>query len=244
MLSLYQLKKALMTPYTSYMRRTKGEQDKFMRAALELHYYRPAFFRFIAATVKNRDILHQADLGADSIVLDVGAYFGHWSRRLYDLYGCQIYAFEPVPGTYRRLLKESSGNWNCQPYGLGERTEQTRFSLNSMGASAFELGRRDRSPKYTTVDLRDISEVWRELDLDRVDLMKINIEGGEFPLLERMADTELLGKVNSFLIQFHEWHPGAYHRRRRLRRRLRKTHQLQWDYPFVWEYWKRKRAAS
>jgi hypothetical protein len=67
--------------------------------------------------------------------------------------------------------------------------------------------------------------------------MKINIEGAEFPLLERMIETELLKQVDCFMIQFHEWHPGAYHRRREIRKALRKSHKLDWDYHFVWEKW-------
>ena len=75
---------------------------------------------------------------------------------------------------------------------------------------------------------------------DGVDLMKINIEGSEFPLLERMIDCDLLGEVRCFLIQFHEWHPGAYRRRRRIQRALAKTHTKVWDYPFIWEKWQRR----
>ena len=75
------------------------------------------------------------------------------------------------------------------------------------------------------VELADIERVWRELDLGTVNLMKINIEGAEFPLFERMMDSGLLDKVDTYLIQFHEWHPGAYRRRRRIRKALAKTHK-------------------
>ena len=39
-------------------------------------------------------------------------------------------------------------------------------------------------------------------------------------LLERMAETGLLRAVDTYLVQFHEWHPGAYRRRRGIRRAL------------------------
>jgi hypothetical protein len=67
--------------------------------------------------------------------------------------------------------------------------------------------------------------------------MKINIEGAEFPLLERMIECNLLRKVDCFLIQFHEWHPGAYKRRRKIRKALSESHRLVWDYHFIWEKW-------
>jgi hypothetical protein len=69
--------------------------------------------------------------------------------------------------------------------------------------------------------------------------MKINIEGAEFPLLDRMIKTGLLQNVDCFLIQFHEWHPGAYKKRRHIREALSRTHRLEWDYYFIWEKWVR-----
>ncbi len=50
----------------------------------------------------------------------------------------------------------------------------------------------------------------------------------------------MLPDVRLFLIQFHEWLPGAYYRRWKIRSKLRKTHRLKWDYHFVWECWERK----
>jgi hypothetical protein len=87
------------------------------------------------------------------------------------------------------------------------------------------------------VQIKDIDNAWKSLALNHVDLMKINIEGAEFPLLERMIEMDLLQNVGCFLIQFHEWHPGAYHRRKNIRKALSKTHRLVWDYHFVWEKW-------
>lgn len=70
--------------------------------------------------------------------------------------------------------------------------------------------------------------------------MKINIEGGEFELLERMAEVDLLPKVDTFLIQFHEAVRGSHRRRRRIRKALAKTHRNTWDYYFAWERWDRQ----
>ena len=88
--------------------------------------------------------------------------------------------------------------------------------------------------------IKDVALLWQSLQLKSVDLMKINIEGGEFSLLERMTDVNLHTQVDCFLIQFHEWHPNAYQRRARIRKTLAKTHNLQWDYHFIWEKWVRR----
>ena len=59
----------------------------------------------------------------------------------------------------------------------------------------------------------------------------------QFPLLEKMIEADLLRNVDCFMIQFHEWHPGAYGRRKKIQKELSKTHRLLWDYHFVWEKW-------
>jgi hypothetical protein len=69
--------------------------------------------------------------------------------------------------------------------------------------------------------------------------MKINIEGGEYELLSRMAETGLMPKVDTYLIQFHEWMRGSHSMRREIRRELAKTHRPTWDYRFIWERWDR-----
>ena len=68
-----------------------------MKAMMELHYYRPAMFEFIGATIVNKHILHDADIDSDSVVVDVGAFTGSWAQHMVDRYDPVIYAFEPNP---------------------------------------------------------------------------------------------------------------------------------------------------
>jgi len=94
-----------------------------------------------------------------------------------------------------------------------------------------------------SIRIDDIAQCWERLCLERVDLMKINIEGAEYALLERMIETGLTERVGSFMIQFHEWHPGAYRRRRKVRQALAETHSSVWNYDFVWEKWDRREST-
>ena len=89
------------------MRHKEREKSGFIRNALELHYYRPAFYRFIAATIHKPDILHDHKLNSQSVALDVGAYVGDWSAQISNRYGSTIYAFEPNPHSFQ-LLQEKA----------------------------------------------------------------------------------------------------------------------------------------
>lgn len=241
MFSPYQIKKALLYPRKLYMRHKENLEPGFMRSALELHYYRPEFYKWLGAINANRQLLHEADIDSNSIVLDAGAYTGEWAKEILDRYNPTIHAFEPDPRNYKQLEKRAQANPRIIPYrfGLGEKNELARMTLEMLGSTMFTDTSDKKDVPWAEVEIRDIAETWKSLALDRVDLMKINIEGAEFPLLERMIEVDLLKHVDCFMIQFHEWHPGAYRRRRKIQEALRRSHTLVWDYHFIWEKWVR-----
>jgi len=237
--NFYQLKKALMYPRKVYMRHKENLEPGFMRSAMELHYYRPAFYKWLRAISANSRLLHEVDIDSDSIVLDAGAYTGEWAQEIMDRYSPTIHAFEPDPRNYKKLEKRTQANSRLIPYkfGLGDKNETVRMTLEHLGSSVFSGPTGKKGVPWAEVEIRDIADTWNALALNRVEFMKINIEGAEFPLLERMIATNLVAKVDCFMIQFHEWHPGAYRRRRNIRKAMSKTHNLVWDYHFVWEKW-------
>jgi hypothetical protein len=72
----------------------------------------------------------------------------------------------------------------------------------------------------------------------------VNIEGGEYELLEAMLQQGLAGRVRYFQIQFHDHVPGAEERAGRIRQGLAATHELQWSFPWIWESWRRKGSQA
>jgi FkbM family methyltransferase len=237
--SPYQIKKTLLYPRKIYMRYRENLKPGFMRSALELHYYRPAFYKWLKDRSANEHLLHEADISSESVVLDVGAYIGEWAQEIINLYDPEILAFEPDPRNFKQLEKRAQDNPRLTPYryGLGEKNENVRMKLEYMGSSVISDDTENNEAPSASAEIRDIFDTWNTLTLERIGLMKINIEGGEFSLLERMIETGLIKKVDCYLIQFHEWHPGAYRRRKKIRKAMGKTHRLVWDYHFVWEKW-------
>lgn len=246
-MSWYRLKKKLLWPYIWFRRRREREQPAFMRAALELHYYRPTFYRFIGATMANPDIMYQAPLQAGAIALDVGAYHGDWAARVHEKYRARIYAFEPDPPSVAFLQRRFSAvaEVQCLPFGLGGEDAQLSMLQRGMGSTLYEVdagpGRGgDGLEARVEVQVRDIVGVLDELGHADIDIIKLNIEGAEYALLERLIAARRLSQIRVYTIQFHEWHAGAHRRRRRIQRELAKTHDKVWDYPFVWEQWIRR----
>jgi FkbM family methyltransferase len=214
----------------------------------QFHYSR-AIFAFARATKANPDILTDADLGADSVVIDAGAYLGEWSERIIERYDPVVHAFEPSHRSVEHLETTFAGRSRVHVHelalgghdGVGELEDAGPGStITSDGGSAHAaLG--DAAAPRSSVAVRDVAAVFDELGLDHVDLVKLNIEGGEYDVLDRLAETGWLDRIDLVSVQFHEWLPNAHRRRRRNRRALARTHDEVWCYPWVWELWRRRR---
>jgi FkbM family methyltransferase len=239
-LTLYQMKKTLLAPRTAYMRRKERDMDGIARTMFELHYYRKPLYDFTAATMANRDILVDVDIDRTSMVLDVGAFNGDWSQKIWDRYQPTIHGFEPAPSGHQSMAKRFYGNERVQAhdYGLGAGDTTAALALRGPGSSIY-----DEPGRFGAVDvrIRDVVEVLDELGLKEIDLLKVNIEGGEYDLIDRLEESGWLPHIRLLLVQFHEWHPKAYRRRRQNRRAFSRDHEEVWNYPWVWEYWRRKK---
>jgi hypothetical protein len=91
------------------------------------------------------------------------------------------------------------------------------------------------------VRIRDVADVISEERVAWIDLMKINIEGGEYELLERLIGSGIVQRCAHIQVQFHSFVPNARDRRARIREMLGATHRVTYEYEFVWEDWQRAR---
>jgi FkbM family methyltransferase len=241
-LTPYSLKKATTFPQRSYRRWRYRSADPLAKAMLEAFSYRRAMLEFMGAVAVDPDLLHRAEIDADATVLDVGAYVGEWSEPVAQRYDPTIYAFEPGSPSRRRFEQTLAGFEKVQlfDYGLGGRDQVVDLSLAGPGSNVFDLaGTFGTEP----VQIRDVASVLDELGLDHVDLLKVNIEGGEYDLFDRLIETDWLPRIRLVSVQFHDWIPGAARRRRSIRRELARTHEEAWNYPWVWEFWSQPAAG-
>ena len=189
----------------------------------------------------NKRLRYEYPLGEESVVLDVGGYEGAFADAITHRYHSQVHVFEPMPHFYRRCTTRFLNQPNVRvfEYGLGNADEVLRLS-DSADASSFHVARDGAT--MIEARIRDIASVWDELGLDEVDLIKINIEGGEYPLLNRLIETGLVARIKHIQVQFHDFIEDANQQRDSIRAGLADTHDESWCYSFVWESWQRKSA--
>jgi len=90
------------------------------------------------------------------------------------------------------------------------------------------------------IKIKKISDIIEEQKVNKIDLMKINIEGGEYDLLFFLINENLISKINNIQIQFHNFIPNAIKKREEITNLLKNTHKNDWSYYFVWENWSLK----
>lgn len=183
------------------------------------------------------------DLDENSVVLDLGGYMGQWASDLHARYRCEIHIFEPVGVFARMISKRFSKNpaITTHNFGLGDADKQIAISLDADASSIYDhSGGHDHPGERQTIQIKNASRWLEDSKIDRVSLAKINIEGGEYELIENLL---LSGKIRMFdnlQIQFHDFFPEAEARMLAIQQTLKETHVQIYQYRFVWESWTRK----
>lgn len=182
------------------------------------------------------DGTHRLDypLTPESLVFDVGGFRGDWAAAIYERHGCQIEIFEPVDRFVRILEKRFAGNDRIviHPFGLGGTPREVPIDIDEASSSIFKAGHRVQRIRLSAGG-DAIAAAGRT-----VDLVKINVEGAEFELLDHLIDSGAIARIVDLQVQFHIFFTDASAERQRLQGRLSATHTLTYNYPWIWENWR------
>jgi len=173
-------------------------------------------------------------LNEQSIVFDIGGFEGNFTNDIYKKYGSNIYIFEPVSNFYNIINKRFNNNTiKKYNFGLSNTNKFMNIFVSNDASSVHAM-----SNSTEKIELKSIIEFIEQNDINHIDLLKINIEGGEFEVLPALLDHEIIHKIDNLQIQFHNFIDDAEKKRDDIRKRLSKTHRLTYDYYFIWENWK------
>jgi FkbM family methyltransferase len=178
------------------------------------------------------------DLSHASVVVDVGGYEGQWASDVYGRYTCRIEVFEPVEEFADNIGRRFARNPDIRVhhFGLAGSSRTVPMYLGGNRSSAVAAPAPDAVK--TLIRLADAAETFRGLGLEVIDLIKINIEGGEYELLEHLIDTGWVTRITNIQVQFHDCLPDARARMRSLQDRLKATHEITYQEEFIWENWR------
>jgi len=180
------------------------------------------------------------DLGERSVVLDLGGYEGQWASDLFGRFACTVHIFEPVAEFADRIAARFARNPKIHLHRLGLAGRSGAATLTVAADASSVHAAPASGARQQAITLKAASEFLREQRLEAIDLMKINIEGGEYDLLEHLLEAGLIRRIREIQVQFHDFVPGAEARMQAIQERLARTHELTWQYRFVWENWRRR----
>lgn len=177
-------------------------------------------------------------LTPSSAVLDIGGHVGMFSDAILAQAPCRLEIFEPMPEYAAHLQCKYRGRRNVtvHPYGLAAADAQRTFYARDAGTGEFA----DGSP--VEVSFKSIDAVVSSLP-PMLDLVAINIEGGEYELLPLLVDRGVMPRIGRLVVQFHRIDTNSAARVQEIRARLQRTHECVWNYDFVWECWERREEA-
>lgn len=195
------------------------------------HYVRRlkhAIFQFFPGTLglRNKACLHHLrktsaaadfekvlrDVGTDDILIDCGANVGAVSR-VFAESGARVYAFEPDPWSFEQLSRNLQGFSNVTLHNSAVGTENGaiaffRSKVFDSAPDALSLassvnrraGVAQEAIKVGVIDLVDFID-----NLEgEIGILKLDIEGSEVPVLEKLFESPCLKRVRHIFAETHE----------------------------------------
>lgn len=127
------------------------------------------------------------------VVLDCGGFVGDWAHWVLQAGASRVIVFEPAAGQLECIRRNLAGPLQdgramLIPKGVWDRDEEltlTHWDDNPAGHSVVD----QRSSRGETIQLTTIDAVVRLLGLERVDVIKMDIEGAEVRALRGARET-------------------------------------------------------
>lgn len=178
-------------------------------------------------------------LNENSWVIELGGYKGSWSSRIIGEYKCNILIVEPIPEYCKYIQDEYQNNPKVFIEANGISTEEKTIDISyNEDASSQYINKNEIN---ISVKCHTLEYYMNKYNIEKVDLMQVNIEGEEYPLFEKWIQSDILKKFHYLQIQYHFVGEDYKDRKNKIEDGLRNLgFENQWDYGMVFTSWKNK----
>jgi FkbM family methyltransferase len=179
-------------------------------------------------------------LNENSQVIELGGFHGLWTKRISQKFNCNVLVVEAIPDFYNKMveefdyyLKENRHKIKTENYGISTEEKEVTFAVDGDATSSYL-----NSSNKVTVKCLPLKHFLDKHNIEKVDLIQINVEGEEYPLLENWIESGLMNKIKFLQVQYHKFGEDYESRRNNIQEGLKKLgFTLRYEYPFVWESW-------
>jgi FkbM family methyltransferase len=142
-------------------------------------------------------------ISSNSIVVDLGAFDGDFAHAMIDRFQCRVFSAEPVRELFERIRPHPLHR--VFPVAVGGKNETIEMNVyGSRCASVFGSTAPDEKFITQSSEMVTLSEFCRRAAVDRIDLLKLDIEGAEIELFENSSDQDLLS-ATQITVEFHDF---------------------------------------
>lgn len=159
--------------------------------------------------------IHPAGISAKAVVYSFGIGTDiSFDASLIETYGLTVHAFDPTPKSLAWLATQAvPSELRVIPCGLADYDGTARFNppIDAKHVSHTMLSRPATQASAIEVPVRRLETIMNDLGHDRIDLLKMDIEGAEYDALDDMIQSHILPR--QLLVEFHHRFPGVGMRR-------------------------------
>jgi FkbM family methyltransferase len=149
-------------------------------------------------------------VNAKSVIADVGVGEDiSFSTSLISRFGCTVHGFDPTPRAKAHVQSVNEPKFKLHEFGLSDRTHNAEFHLpsNEAHVSGSLISAEHLKGETLQVKLIDVAEMFRVLDTDRIDILKIDIEGSEYDVIGSEAFASHADRIGAVCLEFHHRWP-------------------------------------
>ncbi len=143
------------------------------------------------------------------VIFDVGAHKGHVAQEFRKcLPSAQVHAFEPFPECFSFLREVAAGDSaiHVHEFGLAEKSGERSFHANLANATNSLLGTDEKADEtwgpgqvgtceVVALPFSTLDSFMAESGLERVDILKMDVQGAEHLVIEGARETLAAGRI-------------------------------------------------
>jgi FkbM family methyltransferase len=170
------------------------------RAGIEVEVRVPTF---VAGARSGTWVVASDGLGPESVVWSFGIGDNvAWDLALIERFGCTVHAFDPTPASRAWLATQAlPAEFVVHAIGLGALDGELAFAPPRRAGGVNYRPLAHATPGSVTAPVRRLTTLARELGAAHIDVLKLDIEGGEYDALDDLLATGPL--PTQILIEFH-----------------------------------------
>ena len=129
-----------------------------------------------------------------------------FDKKMMKHHKCTVYGFDPTPKSIDYINTVGTNNlFHFFDYGISTKTCTEKFFLpvNEKGISgSMTPNQFVNQERYIEVKMKHIDDIAEELGHKHIDVVKMDIEGSEYEVLETMLDADVT--ITQLLVEFHD----------------------------------------